>query len=106
MAPTSVQSVDLGNRGAKYLADCVSSASLAGRGFRIVTLVPDFPGRVNQVFGALSIRPPDVFNYHIEAVPRLYRKVRPGAGYRGLLGLTLGVDSPGAIQIRFDGVSG
>ena len=88
MAPTSVQSEDLSNRGAKHLADCVSSASLAGRGFRIVTLVADFPGRVNQVFGALSIQLPDVFDYHIEVVPCLCRKVRPGAGYRGLPGRT------------------
>ncbi len=30
---------------------------------------------------------PDVFNHNLETVPRLYRRVRPGADYRHSLGL-------------------
>ena len=48
---------------------------------RIEILVPDFRGRMERALDALAAAPPDVFNHNLETVPRLYRRVRPGADY-------------------------
>jgi lipoic acid synthetase len=48
----------------------------------IEVLTPDFrrkPGALEVVVDA----GPDVFNHNVETVPRLYRRVRPGASYAG-----------------------
>ena len=52
----------------------------------VEVLTPDFrrkPGAVDAVTAAR----PDVFNHNLESVPRLYRRVRPGASYRDSLAL-------------------
>src|SRR5690606_10638943 len=49
-------------------------------------LVPDFRGKDKSVI-AVAEAGPDVFNHNLETVPRLYRRVRPGAQYRRSLEL-------------------
>ena len=41
-------------------------------------LTPDFQGRLVAVESVCAAEP-DVYNHNIETVPRLYRRVRPGA---------------------------
>ncbi len=84
---TSVDRDDLRDGGAGHFAECVSSVRAMRPGIAIEILVPDFRGRVDRALDALSAAPPDVFNHNIETVPRLYRKARPGADYRGSLDL-------------------
>ena len=38
----------------------------------------------------LEREPPDIFNHNLESVPRLYRKVRPGADYQYSMDLLAG----------------
>lgn len=52
----------------------------------VEVLVPDFRGNELSVEKIIEAGP-DVFNHNLETVPRLYRKVRPGAGYRRSLDL-------------------
>ena len=47
---------------------------------RVEVLVPDFQGRLASV-DTVAEAPIDVFNHNVETVPRLYRRVRPGARY-------------------------
>ena len=84
---TSVDRDDLRDGGAGHFAACIRA--LRGRcpGLRIEVLVPDFRGRMERALDALSAAPPDVFNHNLETVPRLYRKVRPGADYHWSLTL-------------------
>jgi len=54
---------------------------------RIEILTPDFRGRMDLALEILAQAPPDVFNHNLESVPRLYRKIRPGADYAWSLSL-------------------
>src|SRR5690606_9278644 len=78
---TSVDRDDLRDGGAGHFADCIREARTLSPGLQIEILVPDFRGRMEPALDALSATPPDVFNHNLETVPRLYRKVRPGANY-------------------------
>ena len=51
------------------------------------TLTPDFRGCIDEAVEVLSENPPDVFNHNLENIPRLYKKIRPGANYEGSLKL-------------------
>ena len=73
--------VDLRNGRAGHFADCVHAVRGQTPSTRIEILVPDFRGRMDRALDALSAAPPEVFNHNLETVPRLYRKVRPGADY-------------------------
>ena len=78
---TSVDRDDLRDGGAGHFADCVRAVRGRMPATRIEILVPDFRGRMDRALDALATAPPDVFNHNLETVPRLYRKVRPGADY-------------------------
>ena len=78
---TSVDRDDLRDGGAEHFARCVSAVRTRAPGVRVEVLVPDFRGRMDRALEALAKAPPDVFNHNLETVPRLYRKVRPGADY-------------------------
>ena len=78
---TSVDRDDLRDGGAGHFAECVRAIRARAPGVRIEVLVPDFRGRMERALEALAAAPPDVFNHNLETVPRLYRKVRPGADY-------------------------
>jgi len=85
---TSVDRDDLRDGGAGHFAECLRAARARSPETRLEVLVPDFRGREGvalTAFGGDAV--PDVFNHNLETVPRLYRKARPGALYRGSLRL-------------------
>lgn len=87
---TSVDRDDLRDGGAQHIANCISETRQRSSTIQIETLVPDFRGRMEVALDILSATPPDVFNHNLETVPRLYRKVRPGADYQWSLDLLKG----------------
>jgi lipoyl synthase len=84
---TSVDRDDLRDGGAGHYADCIRELRLANPDLVIEILVPDFRGREQLALEQFSSIQPDVFNHNLETVPRLYKKCRPGADYRGSLAL-------------------
>ncbi|KGK41442.1 lipoyl synthase [Nitrincola sp. A-D6] len=78
---TSVDRDDLRDGGAQHFADCIRETRRLATNIQIETLVPDFRGRMDIALDILQQTPPDVFNHNLETVPRLYKKVRPGADY-------------------------
>lgn len=78
---TSVDRDDLKDSGARHFADCIRETRSACPGITIEVLVPDFRGRMEIALQTLEQQPPDVFNHNLESVPRLYKKIRPGADY-------------------------
>ena len=84
---TSVDRDDLRDGGAAHFRACIEELRTVAPQTRIEVLVPDFRGRTDRALEILCEAPPDVFNHNLETVPRLYRKARPGADYRGSLAL-------------------
>jgi len=83
---TSVDRDDLPDGGAGQFADSIEAIRRLRPATTIEVLTPDFrrkPEALKQVIGAA----PDVFNHNLESVPRLYKRVRPGADYRHSLSL-------------------
>jgi len=60
----------------------------------VEVLTPDFLGRRDSLAAVLAERP-DVFNHNVETVPRLYRRVRPGAQYPRSLAVLEAAHDPG-----------
>jgi len=86
---TSVNRDDLPDGGSKHFAETVRQVRGALPEARVEVLTPDFCGDLGAVRRVLDAGP-DVFNHNIETVPRLYRKVRPQAGYRQSLAVLAG----------------
>ncbi len=84
---TSVDRDDLADGGAAHFAACIRETRAHNPGIRIEALTPDFRNRIARALPVLVQTPPDVFNHNLETVPALYRRVRPGADYRGSLRL-------------------
>ncbi|MFO0689764.1 MAG: lipoyl synthase [Myxococcota bacterium] len=83
---TSVDRDDLPDGGAGQFARSIEAIRARSPKATIEVLTPDFrrkPGALETVLAA----GPDVFNHNLETVPRLYRRIRPGADYRHSLGL-------------------
>lgn len=78
---TSVDRDDLRDGGAQHFADCIAALRAACPTLAIEILTPDFRGRADNALAILAGNPPDVFNHNLETVPRLYKRVRPGADY-------------------------
>jgi len=77
---TSVDRDDLADGGASHFAACIEAIRTAAPRATIEVLTPDFrhkPGAIETVVAA----GPDVYNHNIETVPRLYRRIRPGASF-------------------------
>jgi lipoic acid synthetase len=77
---TSVDRDDLDDGGAGHFAETIRQIRMQAPATTIEVLTPDFlrkPGAIETVVAAK----PDVFNHNLETVPRLYRRVRPGARY-------------------------
>ena len=77
---TSVDRDDLADGGAAHFAAVIRALRDAAPETTVEVLTPDFlrkPGGVEIVAEAR----PDVFNYNLETVPRLYPTIRPGARY-------------------------
>ena len=78
---TSVDRDDLRDGGAAHFVACINAIRDLNPTTQIEVLVPDFRGRMDVALEILKDSPPDVFNHNLETVPRLYKKVRPGADY-------------------------
>lgn len=78
---TSVDRDDLRDGGAAHYVNCIEAVREYSPETQIEVLVPDFRGRMDVALEILEKAPPDVFNHNLESIPRLYKKVRPGADY-------------------------
>jgi lipoic acid synthetase len=77
---TSVNRDDQRDGGASIFAATIREIRAGRPGCSVEVLIPDFKGSreaLEQVFAAR----PDVLNHNTETVPRLYRRVRPGASF-------------------------
>jgi lipoic acid synthetase len=93
---TSVTRDDLADGGAGHFAQTIRHIHQQCSGVPVEVLVPDFGGAVSA-FDAVCAAGPEVFNHNIETVPRLYARIRPGAGYRRSLGILSYTASRGVI---------
>ncbi|HKA24861.1 MAG TPA: lipoyl synthase [Candidatus Eisenbacteria bacterium] len=83
---TSVTRDDLSDQGAAQFAACIREVRRLNPGCSVEVLIPDFQGDWNALDVVMQERP-EVLNHNIETVPRLYRRVRPGAVYTRTLEL-------------------
>lgn len=84
---TSVDRDDLKDGGASHFANCTREIRALNPNIKVETLTPDFRGCIDEAIDVLSDNPPDVFNHNLENIPRLYKRIRPGANYEGSLKL-------------------
>lgn len=84
---TSVDRDDLRDGGAGHFVACIRAVRETSPQTKIEILVPDFRGRMDVALDIMAKAPPDVFNHNLENVPRLYKKIRPGADYQWSLTL-------------------
>jgi len=84
---TSVDRDDLSDGGAGHFAACIENVRGRVADIKIEILVPDFRRKMKKALDKLGTSPPDIFNHNLETVPRLYRRVRPGADYQWSLQL-------------------
>jgi len=77
---TSVNRDDLDDGGAGHFAAVIQAIRLQCASATIEVLTPDFQGDLAAVL-TVCAADPDVYNHNIETVPRLYRRVRPGARF-------------------------
>ena len=77
---TSVDRDDVSDNGAQHFAKTVAAIKKHAPDCKIELLIPDLQGSWKdlEVIVKSGI---DVLNHNIETIPRLYKKVRPGAGY-------------------------
>jgi lipoic acid synthetase len=77
---TSVDRDDVADNGAAHFFKTVQSIRKHAPTCKVELLIPDLKGSRPDLETILSAKV-DVLNHNIETVPRLYKKVRPGAGY-------------------------
>ncbi|MBD3766558.1 MAG: lipoyl synthase [Gammaproteobacteria bacterium] len=78
---TSVDRDDLPDGGAGHFAAVIRALRTTCPSLTIEILTPDFRGCLETAVEILVQDPPDVFNHNLETVPKIYRRVRPGADY-------------------------
>ncbi|MFM8980255.1 MAG: lipoyl synthase [Planctomycetia bacterium] len=83
---TSVDRDDLDDQGAAHFAATITAIKRRLPSAVVEVLTPDFRG-VMELVDVVSDAGPAIYNHNLETVPRLYRRVRPGAGYRRSLDL-------------------
>ena len=83
---TSVDRDDLPDGGAGQFARSIEAIRRRSPQMTIEILTPDFR-RKSDALAEVVAAAPDVFNHNLETVPRLYKRVRPGADYRHSLAL-------------------
>ena len=83
---TSVNRDDLPDQGSSHFVECIEKIRAADPSVRIEVLVPDFRGITDDIDRVLDAGP-DILNHNVETVPRLYRRVRPGARFERSLEL-------------------
>lgn len=84
---TSVDRDDLPDAGAGHFANCIRAIRKKCPDTLIEILTPDFRPCLDKALEILVATPPDVFNHNVETVPRLYKKIRPGARFEHSLTL-------------------
>lgn len=77
---TSVNRDDQPDGGAKIFARTIAAIRDRVPDCKVEVLIPDFRGDAAALETVVAARP-DVLNHNVETVPRLYRRVRPGAVY-------------------------
>jgi lipoic acid synthetase len=83
---TSVDRDDLPDQGAGHFAATIAALRARLPEAVVEVLTPDFRG-VHELVDVVADAEPDIFNHNLESVPRLYARVRPGAGYERSLEL-------------------
>ena len=83
---TSVNRDDQPDGGAWVFAACIREIRARVPGCAVEVLIPDFKGDWNALQTVIAARP-DILNHNTETVPRLYRRVRPGARFERSLEL-------------------
>lgn len=83
---TSVNRDDLPDGGATHFAKTVFWIKVLNPGIRVEVLIPDFRGD-KKALEAVVRSGIHILNHNVETVPRLYRRVRPGAMYQRSLEL-------------------
>ena len=87
---TSVARDDLPDGGAGQFAATIAALRRLEPAPAVEVLTPDFRGRFGPLRVVVDARP-EVFNHNVETVPRLYRRVRPGAELDRSLGVLAAV---------------
>jgi lipoic acid synthetase len=77
---TSVNRDELKDGGSSIFAATVESIRNRCPETTIEVLIPDFKGSRESLETVLAARP-DILNHNVETVPRLYKRVRPGANF-------------------------
>jgi lipoyl synthase len=77
---TSVNRDDQADGGAKVFARTIAAIRARVPECKVEVLIPDFRGDSAALEIVVAARP-DVLNHNVETVPRLYRRVRPGAAF-------------------------
>ncbi len=77
---TSVDRDDVQDNGASHFAKTVAAIHQHSPACRVELLIPDMQGSRPDLETIMQSRI-NVLNHNLETVPRLYKKVRPGAGY-------------------------
>ena len=83
---TSVDRDDLPDQGAGHFAETIRQIRDRLPNAVIEVLTPDFRGE-ESLIEVVAEAKPTIFNHNLETVPRLYPRVRPGAGYQQSLDL-------------------
>ena len=83
---TSVDRDDLPDQGAGHFAAVIRAIRARLPEAVIEVLTPDFRGE-GELIDVVADAKPTIFNHNLETVPRLYPRVRPGAGYERSLDL-------------------
>lgn len=77
---TSVNRDELPDGGASIFARTIEAVRKCRPETSIEVLIPDFKGSRTALETVLSARP-EILNHNIETIPRLYKRVRPGANF-------------------------
>ena len=77
---TSVNRDELPDGGATIFARTIEAVRRDNPDTTIEVLIPDFKGSKPALETVLAARP-EILNHNMETVPRLYKRVRPGANY-------------------------
>ena len=100
---TSVDRDDLADGGASHFASTVSAIRRSAPECRVEVLVPDFQGNLDAVRTVVAA-PVAIFNHNVETVPRLYRRVRPGARYARSLAVLEAARDPAGVRLTKAGL--
>ncbi len=77
---TSVNRDELPDGGASIFAETIKAIRKRRPATTIEVLIPDFKGSRSSLDTVLGAGP-EILNHNIETVPRLYKRVRPGASF-------------------------